>query len=376
MKIGIDARLWNETGVGRYIRNLVIELRKIDKKNSYVLFVKNDFSGDAAILTSSQWKIVKTDIHWHSLREQLSFSSLLNKENCDLMHFPYFSLPIFYKKPFVVTIHDLIIHHFSTGKASTLPLPLYHAKRAAFSYVLRHALKKSRKVIVPLHAVKKDIIDTFSLSENKIAVTYEGFDKSISPESSVISRQKTTSDQRPATYFLYVGNAYPHKNIETLIKGFLHFKKEDKKDIQLYLVGKEDFFYKRLKSKLSNVQKKDIHFLHNVNDGELAKLYRGAVALVSASKMEGFGLPPLEALANNCLPVLSDIPSFKEVCQENALYFGPTDPKDLARTLEKVLLLPSQEKQKMLSAGKKRVEDFSWNSMARQTLAVYESATL
>src|SRR5882672_11359440 len=129
MRIGIDARLWNETGVGRYIRNLVANLAQIDKTNEYVLFVKTGFKIKDLGFKNDKWKIVETDIHWHTLKEQLLFPAVLNKENLDLMHFPYFSHPIFYNKPFVVTIHDLIMNHSLTGKASTFPYPLYLMKR-------------------------------------------------------------------------------------------------------------------------------------------------------------------------------------------------------------------------------------------------------
>lgn len=108
MRIGIDGRLWNETGVGRYIRNLVWELQKSDTKNSYVLFVKKGFktshfaeaSRDKEDLRfkNEKWKIVETNIHWHSIDEQIKFPQVLYKENLDLMHFPYFSLPIFEAK--------------------------------------------------------------------------------------------------------------------------------------------------------------------------------------------------------------------------------------------------------------------------------------
>src|SRR6266498_3613752 len=146
MRIGIDARLWNETGVGRYIRNLVWQLQVLDKKNEYVLFVKPDwkdkkFRDDEA--THSRWKIVRTDIQWHTLDEQLVFYKVLENELLDLVHFPYFSIPILYNRPFVITIHDLIINHFSTGKASTLPFPIYHIKRLGYQFVLKQAAKKA-----------------------------------------------------------------------------------------------------------------------------------------------------------------------------------------------------------------------------------------
>ena len=96
MKIGIDARLWNETGVGRYIRNLVWELQKVDRTNEYVLFVKTGFKIQDLGFKNSKWKIVHTNVHWHSFEEQLHFPKVLYKENLDLMHFPYFSLSHFF----------------------------------------------------------------------------------------------------------------------------------------------------------------------------------------------------------------------------------------------------------------------------------------
>src|SRR5260221_7777815 len=180
MKIGIDCRLWNETGVGRYIRNLVWELQELDKTNEYILFVEDkatvQITNQELNITNNNWKVVRTNIHWHSLDEQIKFPRILNRENLDLMHFPYFSLPIFYKRPFIVTIHDLIILHYPTGKASTLPLPLYYLKQFGYQRVLAHAVTQAKKVIVPLNAVKDDLSQTFHVSEEKITVTYEGMD--------------------------------------------------------------------------------------------------------------------------------------------------------------------------------------------------------
>ena len=138
MRIGIDCRLWEQTGVGRYTKNIVLNLQKIDLRNQYVLFVrKEDLESIQKKITNPKWKIVETNIKWHSLSEQLMFPQIINREKLDLMHFPYFSIPILYNKPYVVTIHDLIINHFSTGKASTLIYPLYLAKRQAYKFIIK-----------------------------------------------------------------------------------------------------------------------------------------------------------------------------------------------------------------------------------------------
>ncbi len=112
-----------------------------------------------------------------------------------------------------MTIHDLIINHFPTGKASRLPLYLYQLKRVGYNYVVSNAVNRAKKIIVPLNAVRDDLVKTLGVNRDKIEVTHEGFDAKI------IDEGKSQVDK--TEYFLYVGNAYPHKNIEKLIKAFL-----------------------------------------------------------------------------------------------------------------------------------------------------------
>jgi len=364
MRIGIDGRLWNETGVGRYIRNLVWELQSLDKKNDYVLFVKKGINQRELKVSQRNWKIIETDIHWHSIAEQIKFPQVLEKEKLDLMHFPYFSLPIFYNKPFVVTIHDLIINHFPTGKASTLPYPLYQLKRMGYSAVLDHAVKNAEKIIVPLHAVEEDVIKTLGTPREKIVVTYEG-----APQ----AKKNQPYLKQDKKYFLYVGNAYPHKNLATLLDAFAQFRKENHEDVSLVLVGKDDYFYKRFSEKIVEEKIEGVMIKHNVSDDELFSLYSHAISFVSASHMEGFGLPPLEAMSADCLVMLSDIPSFREVCQDNAFYFDPSSVTTLKKQMQIVYNLDHKKKQLRLTNGRERVKDFSWKKMAEQTVKIYES---
>ena len=364
MKVGIDCRLWNQTGVGRYIRNLVLELSLIDKENQYVLFVRpQDAEQVGRQIQNSKFKIEMTDIRWHSLSEQLTFGKILNKHNLDLVHFPYFSHPISYNRPFVVTIHDLIINHFSTGRASTLPLPFYYLKRFGYQKVLDHAVKNAQKIIAPLNCVRDDIVKTLNVPSDKIAVTVEGFDSSITKG----EVSEKVSEVAKSPYFLYVGNAYPHKNLERLIEGFekLNSKKE-----KLLLVGKEDFFYKRLrKEKYSNVV-----FLHDVSNAELYHLYANSIAAVTASLMEGFGLLPLEAIGSGTIPLVSNIPAFKEVCSDKAIYFDPNDTDDIAEKLQFIKGLTKKEREEIIQKGKGLLKNFSWKKMAEETLRIYQTS--
>lgn len=330
---------------------------------------KNEDENILKKIVPDSWRIVPVSIRWHSLKEQVSFLPILYKEQLDLMHFPYFSLPVLYHRPFVVTIHDLIIHSFSTGKASTLPLPLYQMKRFAYKRVIEQATKHAKKVIVPLNAVKKEVEETLHLAPDQVVVTKEGFDSSIHPASSLKPQVSSLHN-----YFLYVGNAYPHKNVEKLLKGFMQFQQSSgNENYSLVLVGKEDYFSKRIKENFK--EHKNIIFLHKVSDSELGYLYNHAIALVSASLMEGFGLPCLEAAECECLVAVSDIPSFREVCGENALYFSPNSIDSIADVFSRIVALEPEKKKELIRGGKRKAETFSWEAMTRETIRIYESCT-
>ncbi|MDO8658576.1 MAG: glycosyltransferase family 1 protein [Candidatus Levybacteria bacterium] len=389
MRIGIDCRLWNETGVGRYTRNLIKNLRAIDNKNDYVLFANGSdvenikgqisplrpfdfaqgFEGQAKIKNNKEWKVVKADVRWHSIDEQIKFPSILNKENLDLVHFPYFSVPVFYNKPFVVTIHDLIIHNFPTGKASTLPLPIYKVKLLGYRYIVSKIAKKAEKIIVPTNSVKEEVMKKLKVPKEKIEVTYEGIDGNIN--SKFQPKADRPLDDKIQNYFLYVGNAYPHKNLQRLINAFIDLKRnQEYKDINLLLVGRDDYFYRKLERKL--VKEDPIKILHNVNDNELSYFYKNAIALIIPSLMEGFGLTALEAMSNRCLVLASDIPALREVCQNTALYFNPLDTREIKEKMRNACD-SLNHKSKYIKEGFERSKMFSWQKMTEETIKVYES---
>ncbi|OGH13829.1 MAG: hypothetical protein A2860_02315 [Candidatus Levybacteria bacterium RIFCSPHIGHO2_01_FULL_37_33] len=376
MKIGIDARLFNQTGVGRYTSNLIENLLKIDKNNNYVLFVRNEDFDQVKLkiknLTRStssgqELKIIRVDIPWHSIKEQVYFSQILNNENLDLVHFPYFSVPISYNRPFIVTIHDLIIHHFPTGKASTHPSFIYMLKILGYKYVISRACKNAKKIIAVSKATKDEIVDHLKIPEDKISVIYEAADQQISnPKSQIANKSINTK------YFLYVGNVYPHKNVEKLINAF-EILLQYFPNAELIFAGKEDYFYKRLKNFVKKLgHEKNIKFSGYVPDEELSNLYKNAVALVVPSLMEGFGLPPLEAMSNMCLVLASDIKALKEICGEDALYFDPYDENDMAEKMKAAYL--GEFDREIIERGFERSKEFSWRKMAKETLKIYKDA--
>jgi glycosyltransferase involved in cell wall biosynthesis len=364
MKIGIDARLWSQTGVGRYIRNLVINLHKNDRKNNYILFVRNDDKKNVEEeITSSNWKIVASSVRWHSLRDQINFPRIIKKENVDLMHFPYFDTPFFYKQPYVITIHDLVYHHFMTGKASTNAIWLYGLKMLAYKIIINSAARKARKIISVSDSTREEIFEHLLVNKNKVEVIYEAVDD---------FNSQTESKNNYGKYFLFVGNVYPHKNTDNLVKAFKILIEKEK--VKLIFAGNDDYFYTMLKKQTSKLIKEGhIIIKENINDSELSGLYKNAVALVRPSFMEGFSLPPLEAMRMECLVLASDIPVHKEILKDIPFYFNPKDQIDLNNKMNYVLNLDEKERSEKISSGKKLAETFSWEKAAKETLKVYLS---
>lgn len=342
MRIGIDARLIAETGVGRYIRNLIEELEILDSSTEYVVFLrKKNFN--TFKLPNTRWKKVEADVRWHTIAEQITMPRLFAQAKLDVVHIPYHNPPIFYSGPMIVTIHDLIILHFNTGNATTLPWPLYQLKRLGYWLELWIGLRRAKKIIAVSETTKQEIIDHFHIQEEKIRVTYEGVDKKFEPGIS----KRIIKDP----YYLYVGNAYPHKNLKMMISACAKKK--------LVLVGADDMFYRRLRSETVG---DNIIFFGSANDMELSHLYSNAEALIFPSLMEGFGLPALEALSFGCPVLVSDIPVFHEILGDNATYFDPLNSDDLRYKLSHV---------KKISINKNFLDKFSWQKMAAKTLEIY-----
>ncbi|MBU1326631.1 glycosyltransferase family 4 protein [Patescibacteria group bacterium] len=358
MRIGIDARLIGETGVGRYTRNLIRELARIDSKNTYVLFLrKNAFEN--LDLPSSHFKKVLADVPWHTLTEQIVMTGIFLREKLDLLHVPYFNAPLLYPGKTVVTIHDLTILHFDTGKATTLPMVLYKLKRLGYWLELTFGLRQAKKIIAVSKTSKQEIIDHFGIDPSKIAVTYEGVDEKVKSQKRIIEDP----------YFLYVGNAYPHKNLELLLRAFQAFIVNSLPfTVKLVLVGKEDYFYSKLKLIVKELDLGDeVIYFGEANDTQLTNLYGNAIALIFPSLMEGFGLPAIEALSCGCPVICSDIPVFHEILEDVPTYFDPFSVSDLLAKMTQVVKKQHKEIRSIDLAK------FSWEKMAKETLDIYEN---
>ena len=173
MNILIDARLYGpkDTGIGRYTQKLVENLVKIDSRNNYIIFLrKNDFSD---LNFPKNWTKVLTDFKHYSFAEQFKLPILLWKYKADIVHFPHFNVPLFYFRKYIVTIHDLIMHKFIGGEATTRPFPIYQIWRLGYHIAFIKAIYGSIKVIAPSNAVKDEIVDFYKINPKKVEVTYE-----------------------------------------------------------------------------------------------------------------------------------------------------------------------------------------------------------
>ena len=292
------------------------------------------------------------------------------------MHFPHFNVPIFYFKPFVVTIHDLILRHFKTRRASKLGPIIYWVKNLAYRIVIWLAIWRAKKIIAVSYYVKEDIIKCFGINQEKIVVTYEGVPQRIYSREMVDSDLGKQGIHKP--YLLYVGNAYPHKNLENLIEAYKILKDNFSRDLQLVLVGEDDYFYKRLRNEIFSIFPNDaavnqIILTDFVPDEELVSLYIRASLYVFPSLCEGFGLPALEAMTYGVPVASSSATSLPEVLGEAAVYFDALDCKDMAQKIARVLGDENLQ-QKLTSAGYEQIKKYSWEKMARETLQVYRDA--
>lgn len=369
MRIGIDARLLKESGIGRYLRNLLTELQDLDKENDYYVFLlKKDFD---LLKLNSNFHKVEANFSWYTLAEQIKFPKLLNTYNLDVTHFPHFNVPIFYKGKFIVTIHDLIHQHFSMERATTHGKLLYAIKKIGYRKVFGHAVKASIKIIVPSQYVKEDLQKEYRIDSSKILVTYEGVEKSFFKILDTLSQKEInqTLDKynvRPPFLF-YLGNAHPHKNVEGLIEAFLRLRQKYQY-LSLVLAGNDHYFWRRLQKEYVH---QDIHYLGFVSDKEMVALYKTAQVRVVPSFEEGFGIPVLEAFACGCPVACSNTSSLPEVAGSAAVYFDPKNISDMEQKIHAVLDNLNLRKQ-IITAGRERVKQFSWQKMAQQTLQQYQ----
>jgi len=366
MKILIDGRLYGmeNAGLGRYLINLVNELSKVDAKNNYILLLRKKYFDNLNLPVN--WKKVLADFRHYSLMEQIKLPDLIGKENPDIVHFPHFNVPVFYSGKYIVTIHDMLMHKSVGSEATTLSPPLYFFKRLGYRLVFDNAVKRSRAIIVPSQSVKEELTKSYKIPENKVFVTYEGVEVKI-------AAPMRETVKKP--YFVYAGNAYPHKNLKRLIKAVVLLNKNCNQSVILAIASSRGIFTRRLE-KILRAQKAGeyVKLLGFLPDEELFALYGNSIGFVFPSLSEGFGLPGLEAMASGTLVLASDIAVFKEIYKDHAFYFNPLDVSSIEKTMENVLGVGGTLRTEEIERAKNFVKRYSWAKMAKETLKIYEES--
>lgn len=363
MRITIDGRLWGleNAGLGRYVINLVEGL-KADRKNDYSILLRKKYFN--SLKFPDNWKTVLADFHHYGVSEQLKLPGIISATKPDIVHFPHFNVPLLYKGKFVVTIHDILMHKQKGFEATTLPAPVYLLKRLGYRTIFDYAVNKSAKIIVPSLAVRDEILDEYKTEKSKISVVAEGVSDTIGFEKGVEVKGK---------YFIYTGNAYPHKNLKSLIEAILELNKKSTQNVKIAIVSSRNVFVERLNLLINKMgAEKYVSLLGFVPDKNLGYLYRNSLGFVFPSRSEGFGLPGLEAMKAGTLVLASDIPVFREVYGSHATFFDPENPEEIADLMKKTMEMTSGERLKKINEARRYASGFKWEKAASETLKVYE----
>lgn len=314
--ITIDARMINASGIGTVIKNILKRLIPMSQEMQFSILGNIDELKKLDYLNAKNVKLIECTAPIYSIREQIALNKAIPKDT-DVFWSPHYNIPLLYTGKLVVTIHD-VFH---------LAMPQYVGgihKRAYARFMFEMVKRKADKIIAVSNFTASELEKYVHVPKEKITVIYNGID-----EEWFDIKAGPAVHNKP--YILYVGNVKPHKNLITLVKAFMKIK--DKVDYDLIIVGKKDGFITGDKeiAKYAAAEPERIIFTGYVEADLLKQYYKQASIFVFPSLYEGFGLPPLEALAAGCPRVIcSNAASLPEACGDMVEYFEPCDSQALA----------------------------------------------
>lgn len=358
--IVIDARI-RRASTGRPVARLLEHIQENDGDYKYtVILEKNDDWKP----TNKNFSVVNTRFSIFSFNpvNQLLYAIQLYKLKADLVYFTMTpQQPILYFKKQVTFTHDLTMFKFV--RAGRLPQWLHWIRMQGYRFLMWSAHRRAKHVITPTEFVSDDVSKRYLFVNRKISVALE------SSEPPLPGRAKSP-ENAPKEFIMYTGSAFPHKNLERLVSSFCILK-EHHPDIKLVLVGKREYHSKKLEKWVNRQDcADDVVFTGFIPDEELKWYYQNARAYVFASLSEGFGLPGLEAMAHGCPVVSSDRTCLPEVHGDAAVYFDPTDIKDMAEKIDQVISSEPLRK-KLILKGYENAKRFSWKKFTAQTVEVF-----
>jgi len=352
-------------GIGTYVRNLLRHLSRLDSETEYVLFCREEDCGSVEEL-GANFRAIPEVAKPYSVSEQLRIPMDLRREKIDLFHAPHYVLPPLTPCKSVVTIHDCIHLRF----------PQYLPNRLGYAYAWSSmwlATHRASRVLTVSEASKRDILRYYSIPDRKIDVIYNAIDDRLGEEPSPEDIERVRDRyQLNAPYVLYAGNIKPHKNLERLIEAFHTLRQDpDLQHVKLLIIGDEISKYATLRRAVHRYKlHKHVRFFGFVPDKTLAVLYRLARVFVFPSLYEGFGFPPLEAMASGTPVITSNVSSLPEVAGDAAVLVDPYDPQAIADGIYRVLT-DEQLRRDMVHKGIARAGQFSWEQSARRVRQIY-----
>jgi glycosyltransferase involved in cell wall biosynthesis len=364
VRIVIDARKLHDYGIGTYVRNLLRHLARQDRESEYVVICRPAHTSSVLQL-GENFRAVPTRTPSYSVSEQFVIPAIVSREKPDIFHTPHYVLPPLTRCPSVVTIHDCI----------HLMFPQYLPNRFAYAYArtfMSAAAHRSARVLTVSETSKRDILRFFSVPDDKVTVIPNAIDERFgtAPAEDEVRRVRERY-QLSDEFVLYTGNIKPHKNVDRLIEAFHQLREEGFGHLRLLIIGDEISTHPSLRRAVHRWKlHKHVRFLGFVPDQTLAVLYRLAAVFVFPSLYEGFGLPPLEAMASGTPVVTSNVSSLPEVVGDAAVLIDPLDPAAIASGIRQVLTDPAL-RARLVARGLDRARAFSWEASVRQVREIY-----
>jgi len=369
-RIGIDARLFGTAqavGIGRYTEELIRHLVELDKDNQYHVFLSAFAASSFPIYAPN---LSKTGVNFshYTCGEQFVYPSIIKKTNLDLIHYTNFNSPVFFTGvPSIVTIHDLTLWFFPGRKQRSW------FRRMVYRWVIKKTCQNAKHIIAITKNTKRDIVELLNINPGKITVIYEAV-----PKQFKVIKDETTIDKLKhkfnisCPYFVYVGQWRDHKNVIRMIRAFSLVRRRYGLDYQLVMVGKIDKHYPEVQAVIKELNLGESVILTGyIPDSDLPYLYNGAELFVWPSLYEGFGLPPLEAMACGVPVIASETSCIPEVLGDAAHYFNPLNVEEIAKNMAEVAKSYALKRELKLK-GLQQVKKYSFDKSARQTHKIYQ----
>jgi glycosyltransferase involved in cell wall biosynthesis len=362
MHIGIDTRLiaYRTGGISTYMRRVVEALEILDHQNRYTIFQ----SRKALTKMTTRFREARLLTPCHHRLERLALSVELAHFRLDLYHSPDFIPPHIGGRHHIITVHDLTFLHY--------PQYLTADSRRYYNDQIQAAVVKADHILVDSDATRRDLIVMLHVPDDKITVHMLGVDDRFRPFSPAERTAATQALRLPADYLLFLGTWEPRKNISGLLNAYRLLLDRMNDAPPLVLVGRRGWLFEETIQQIASLRLGErVIWRDDIDDSSLPSVYNLAVALITPSFYEGFGLPALEAMACGVVPIVSNRSSLPEVVGDVGLQVNPNDVDSIARAMEFALNDPGW-RDHMREMGLERARQFTWAETARIVLSTYQ----